>query len=110
MLAGEGAHAAWQWLEHKRRGMKLPQVSAALKIQDYLAQFQDSPDELPEHFRRIQRAVNRVYTELLRTGTIETGMRQAHLYAKRYNMSPVDVDILKDQVEPREERLCRWES
>ena len=104
MLHAEGTHAAWQWIEQKRPGTKLPTLNAVLKLQTYLANFNGQfPESLCRHMDTVCNA-NYQKGKRMQDEGVEGPMMLDNRYEKRFNLSPLDVDLLKTHLEDKKKK------
>ena len=98
VLDAEGVHAKWKWVEHVRRRIEFRMLNAVLRLTDYGHCYGGLPDydELGTHLRIIQDAMRAQYDEVKKNGVVVPGLRTKYMTQDRFNLSPVDVDLLKE--------------
>jgi hypothetical protein len=101
VLDAEGVHACWQWIEHVRRATKLPLLNALLKIQNHLSFFSTLPDidALRPFIIAASRQRTQLYARIRNEGTVAPGLRTEAMFMNRFNLGPLEVDLLKHDLE-----------
>lgn len=106
VLDAEGVHARWKWISMIKRGVSFPMLNAILKVNSYLEQnggafpsFTSTEGiRFIELFLEVRRGHNAALRQLYSgaAGTdIAHGAMKKSLYMRRFNLSPLDVDLLK---------------
>ena len=97
VLDAEGTHALWKWLETCKPGISFRTLNCILRLQCYL---RSNGFEFPDHdllSERI-RVIRRIALEDARAvGVIDIGrgMRARMLYQQRFNLGPVEVNLMR---------------
>ena len=106
VLDAEGVHARWKWISMIKRNLSFPMLNAILKVNSYLEQnggtfpsFTSTEGiRFIELFLEVRRGHNAALRQLYSgaAGTdIAHGAMKKSLYMRRFNLSPLDVDLLK---------------
>jgi hypothetical protein len=103
VLDCEGVHARWKWLELMKRGMKFHLLNAMLKLYDFTYQFGELPefDTLVPFLRDVVDGHKASVRSVVTDGVVAKGLRRESIYQHRFNLSVVEIDLIKAGAGPK---------
>ena len=95
VTACESAHAQWKWFENNCRGISFPLLNACIKLQTYLRLNGNLPEleQLQPWIDAERRTMREEYMQIVADGVVQ-GQRVHALYAERFNITPMVVNLL----------------
>ena len=101
VLDVERQHAVWQWALSRRRGLKLKNLNAWLKLGDYLRDNENLPPhrELEPYLTGIRQRFRQDWREHLASGDVARGRVFDHMYHDRLGLSAADVQLLRGRAD-----------
>ena len=109
VLDAEGVHALWKWIHIFKRNITFKLLNALLKLQCYLRCHGRFPSaiELNPHLLLIGRGLTMQYDALRTSGTVASGAMHETLYRDRFNLNPMDVELMKAEMQEHHDERPR---
>ena len=97
VLDCERVHAQWKWIEITKRSISFKMLNALLKLNHFVNSFGGlpPPGELGPHIEHIRHGTHRQLQTLRASGEVAPSMQADWIYRHRFNMSSLDVCLLK---------------
>ena len=97
VVSCERIHAMWQWIMLSKRSMSFKLLNALLKIAFYLQHNNRFPThaELQPYLQLVTDATRIQVRDLRDRGDVAAGMVSSYYYLQRFNLRPIDVELLK---------------
>ena len=112
VLDAEGVHARWKWIQWVKRGIKLPSMSALLKFNAFVNKVEGGEldaDQLLPHLQAAEERRRALLDDAARDPNIAPRTRLDNLYKARFNLSALDVVLLKQARRDAKAAESTWE-